>query len=285
LENLASTRCGYRLKVQNGRPPLLLKVLRRVAGFLVFGLVVLAIYKSLRVAGFQFRWENPDQVIGHDSEDLQSLVEATRPTSPEGFRISQPVPPGKIFREGEPAPIAENASVGIGELVTIDFESPPPGKSFCDNCPVSDEWEASGLLLSFHSWTANSTWPYVIDASNFLPLNSPRHALGGALSREHGLEVGVIQLEFPGRPRKVEFTLYGPDMIDPFEIIVWSRGSRIEDEAVIRTVVTRYRPAGRSRFRSERILAEAVTGLDRISLDGWGPPGHVLLMDDLVIDP
>jgi hypothetical protein len=252
-----------------------LRVLRGFAGLLVFGLIVLAIYKSLCAAGFQFSWENSDQVI----------VEATRATSPEGFRVSQPVSPEKLLQEDEPAPVTENASIGLGELVKIDFESPPSGKSFCVNCPVSDDWEANGLLLSFHSWTADSTRPYVIDASNFLPLNLPRHALGGALSREHGLEVGVIQLEFPGRPRKVEFTLYGPDMIDPFEIVVWSRGNRIEDDAVIRTVVTRYRPAGRSQFRAERILAEAATGLDRISLDGWGPPGHVLLVDDLVIDP
>lgn len=251
----------------------------------MFAFVVFVSYKSLRFAGFQLRWENPDQGIEHDLEDHQSLVEVARATSPEGFRVSQKIPAGQLSQEGELALVAENASVGIGELVTIDFENPPPGKSFCANCPVSDEWEVSGLLLSFHSWTANSTRPYIIDASNFLPARSPRHALGGALSQEHGLEVGVIQLDFPGRPRKVEFTIYGPDMIDPFEIIVWSRGDRIEDTAVIRTVGTRYRPAGRSQFRSERILAEAVTGLDRISLDGWGPPGHVLIIDNLVIDP
>ena len=236
---------------------------------------MIAIYKGLHAAGFHFRWETSDQVA----------VETLASASPEGFETSQPAPAVKLLREDEPTTVTEIASVGVGELVRIDFESPPPGKSLCVNCPVSDDWEANGLLLSFHSWTADSTRPYVIDASNFLPLDSPRHALGGALSREHGLEVGVIRLEFPGRPRKVEFTLYGPDMIDPFEIVVWSRGNRIEDDAVIRTVETRYHPMGRSQFRAERILAEAATGLDRISLDGWGPPGHVLLVDNLVIDP
>ena len=46
-----------------------------------------------------------------------------------------------------------------------------------------------------------------------------------------------------------------------------------------------YSPGGRSPFRVERVRIEAPLGVDRVSLDGWGPPGHVLLLDHLEIDP
>ena len=72
-------------------------------------LVVFVSYKSLRFAGFQLRWENPDQGLEHDLEDRQSLVEVARATFPDGFRPSQPVPAGELSQEGELALVAENA--------------------------------------------------------------------------------------------------------------------------------------------------------------------------------
>ena len=155
-----------------------------------------------------------------------------------------------------------------------------------------------GLVVSFESYTADATRPHVLDARGYLPPNASRHALSFPLAGERGLEVGVIHLDFPGRPRSVTFTLFGPDLIEDFEVIAWSGGERLPASARTHAPDMRYAseeapasgkatysPGGRSLFRAERVRIEAPLGVDRVSLDGWGPPGHVLILDHLEIDP
>ena len=138
----------------------------------------------------------------------------------------------------------------------------------------------------------------MLDARSFLPLGASTHALGPPLTGDRGLEVGVTHLDFPGRPRRVAFTLFGPDLIDDFEVIAWSRGERLPASSRVLAPDMRYaseessgsgratyNPGRRALFRAERVTVEAPLGIDRISLDGWGPPGHVLLVDHLEIDP
>jgi len=175
--------------------------------------------------------------------------------------------------------------VGTGSSASIGFERFPDQTAVCAPCPVSDEWSGEGLRLSFRSWSSDSEHPFVLDARNFLPPGSSTHALGPALKGDVGLEVGVLQLEFPGRPRRVMFTLYGPDLIGSFDLTAWSNGNILEAASIFWALESRYRPAGRGVFRAERVRVEASDGIDEIHLDGWGPPGHLLLVDNLTIDP
>jgi len=181
------------------------------------------------------------------------------------------------------------AGPGIGaprrdSPTSIDFESFANGSAVCAPCAVSDEWVSLGLRVSFRSWSAGSTRPYLLDGRDYLP-DGAGHALGPALNGERGLEVGVIRLDFVERPRTVSFALYGPDLIRRFDIEARSGGRRIDPVSIERTPGLVYDIGGRAPFRREHITVRAERGIDEISLDGFGPPGHVLLIDDLVIDP
>lgn len=209
------------------------------------------------------------------------------PAGPASEEGAQPLPGegGAVVSTVLEPPRAAAGPAGQGSYVSIDFETFPDGSAVCVACPVDDEWRRLGLDLSFRSWSAETGRPYILDSGNFVPEGASRRALGPALDDERGLEVGVIRLDFPGRPRRVAFTLYGPDLIETFEVAAWSGESLLGPDAITRTVESRYRPAGRAVFRAERVLVESARGIDRVSLDGWGPPGHVLLVDDLAIDP
>ncbi|MXX78578.1 MAG: hypothetical protein F4Z33_06350 [Gemmatimonadales bacterium] len=184
-----------------------------------------------------------------------------------------------------------------GRYERIEFETHPDGRPVVSNSAVAEEWREQGLVVSFESYTADATRPHVLDARGYLPPDASMHALSFPLAGDRGLEVGVIHLDFPGRPRSVTFTLFGPDLIEAFEVIVWSGGERLPASARTHAPDMRYAsedpgagtatysPGGRSPFRAERVRVEAPLGVDRISLDGWGPPGHVLLLDHLEIDP
>ncbi len=273
------------------RPGLALRALRGIAVLSLTGLLGVVGYQELRSAGFTFRWEVDDPRGGPPP------ARAGRSAEPGGPRPREVPAPRIAATSGDvPGTVATDdlaldvphsgaGAIGAGESASIDFEGFGAGRPFCTNCPVSDQWSPQGLILSYRSWSASSTLPYVLDARNFLPPGASTHALGPALSGERGLEVGVVRLDFPGRPRKVAFTLYGPDLIRSFSITVWSDGEELPRSATFRALDSKYNPAGRGRFRAERIVVESPRGVDRISLDGWGPPGHVLLVDDLSIHP
>lgn len=180
-------------------------------------------------------------------------------------------------------PPPRDRPVGSGVPVTIGFERLPGGGDTCTPCPVADEWAARGLVVSFRSWSADSSRPMVLDARDYLPVGRSSRVLGPAFLPERGLEVGVIRLDFPGRPRRVSFSLFGPDLVRRFEVVAWSGRSALDPSRVRRTVPGRYDAGGT--FREERITVTTEEGIDRISLDGRGPPGHLLLVDDLEIVP
>ncbi|MDH3734036.1 MAG: hypothetical protein OEU54_10900 [Gemmatimonadota bacterium] len=259
-------------------------------------------FQSLRAAGFQFRWERNDgggraadptfarvarQVTVADtssrtSEAAGAVTVGESAASAEGDHGR---PAGVVTTVVE-APMVTDAELpppGSGPSARIDFETIADGQP-CVPCPVGEEWASRGLRVSFRSWTAESTSPYVLDGSEYLPPGSSRHALGPSLKGEVGLEVGVIRLDFPGRPRTVSFSLFGPAIIRRFDITAWSGGAILES-AVARAAGRTYDPAGRGLFREELITVRAESGIDRISLDGWGPPGHILLVDDVIIIP
>lgn len=269
----------------------------------MFCLAGVVAYESLRAFGFKLRWEtettasatdtNPDGPA-HDQTRVTASVR--RPSSPVGAAAAVDSLPVEVAEANSddapssrgsvliPPSVSDSVAVGSGDFVSIDFGSFANGQEACTNCPVGDEWASDGVRFSFRSWTSDSPRPFILDARNFLPPGTGL-ALGPALRGEQGLEVGVLRLDFPGRPKKVAFTLYGPDLITQFDIVVWRGDSILRADAITRSVDRRYRPAGRGEFRAERILVESSLGIDRISLDGWGPPGHVLLIDQLAIDP
>lgn len=125
----------------------------------------------------------------------------------------------------------------------------------------------------------------VLDGGQYLPPGRPPRVLGPPLDADRGLEVGVIRLDFPGRPRTVSLSLFGPDLIPAFEVTARRGPTRLPESAVGRVVRGRYDPAGLGLFREERITVRWSDGIDRISVDGWGPPGHLLLVGTIEIDP
>lgn len=248
----------------------------------MFGLAGIVAYQSLRAFGFKLRWETGATASTSDPRPASAAHDQTRATARVAGRSSSVG--ATADADSLPVELADSVAVGSGDFARIDFASFANGQEGCTNCPVGDEWASQGVRFSFRSWSSDSTRPYVLDARNFLPPGTGV-ALGPALGGEQGLEVGVLHLDFSGRPRKVAFTLYGPDLIARFDIVIWRGDSTLGADAITRSVDRRYRPAGRGAFRAERILVEWPLGFDRIVLDGWGPPGHVLLVDQLAIDP
>ncbi len=272
-------------KARTRRPPFALRVLRGLAVLAALGLVGAAAWSGLRSAGFRFRWDL--EPLPPPAVETPAVREAPPPRIPP---VTADTPGNR--EEADTPPLAR------GRYERIEFETYADGRPVVSNSAVADEWREQGLVVSFESYTADATRPHVLDARGYLPPNASRHALSFPLAGEQGLEVGVIHLDFPGRPRSVTFTLFGPDLIEDFEVIAWSGGERLpasarthapdmryaSEEAPASGTAT-YSPGGRSPFRVERVRIEAPLGVDRVSLDGWGPPGHVLILDHLEIDP
>lgn len=276
-------------KARTRRPPFALRALRGLAVLAVAGFAGAAAWTGLRSAGVRFRWDV------EPSPPRSTEAPAIR----EAPRLSAPPAPAVAAGDGEEtdAPPPARGPLASGRYERIEFEAYADGRPVVSNSAVAEEWRRQGLVVSFDSYTADATLPHVLDARGYLPRNASMHALSFPLAGDRGLEVGVIHLDFPGRPRHVTFTLFGPDLIEDFEVIAWSGGGRLPASARIhapdlryasedsRSGKATYSPGGRSLFRAERVSVEAPLGIDRISLDGWGPPGHVLLLDHLEIDP
>ena len=268
-----------------------MRALRGLAALALAGLVVAAAYAGLRSLGFRPRWEVEAPPPPHPPTELRARMPP--PVSPLGGNRDAP----DAGAEGGPS-LSARSEGAVYAPARIDFETYGDGRPVESNAAVSEEWREQGLVLSFESYTANAVRPYVLDAGRFLPPDAPAYVLGPALDGERGLEVGVIHLDFPGRPRRVAFTLLGPDLIERFLVIVRSEDERLPASAAARSPDMRYaadeipgsgkatyNPSGRGVFRAERVVIAVAAGIDRISLDGWGPPGHLLLLDHLEIDP
>ncbi len=277
-------------KARTRRPPFALRVLRRLLVLAVVGFAGVAAWNGLRSAGFRFRWDT------EPAPPLPAAPPAIREAPPLSPLPAAPAAPGD--GEEADAPPSGRGPLASGRYERIEFEAYADGRPVVSNAAVAEEWREQGLVVSFDSYTADAIRPHVLDARGYLPREASMHALGPALAGELGLEVGVTHLDFPGRPRAVAFTLFGPDLIERFEVTVWSRGERLPESARVHAPDMRYAsdgdsgsgratysPGGRALFRAERVSIEAPWGVDRISLDGWGPPGHVLLLDHLEIDP
>ncbi len=277
-------------KARTRRPPFALRVLRGLAILTVAGFAGVAAWTGLRSAGFRFRWDV------EPSPPRQAEVPAIREAPP----LSVPPAAAAVPEDGEEAgtPSRRAGLLASGSYERIEFEAYADGRPVVSNSAVTEEWREQGLLVSFDSHTADASRPHVLDARGYLPPNASMHALSFPLAGDRGLEVGVIHLDFPGRPRSVTLTLFGPDLIEDFEVIAWSGGERLPASSRVhapdmryvsqedsRSGTATYSPRGRSLFRAERVSIEAPLGIDRISLDGWGPPGHILLVDHLEIDP
>lgn len=270
-----------------------------------WSLVIATGVYALRTAGFRFRWEAPagkpaDErtVAAGDTAASGARVE----TSEERVVISRGRAVGRAGPEvGEDDARSENAQVGLREddhtpsaeapapaspsirPDIIDFETYPDGRPACDSCPVRDEYGSWGVLFSFRSWTAGGRQPYLVDAGSYLPERAERpHGIAPAV-QERGLEVGVIRMDFPRAPVRVVFDLTGPDLIDRFQVTAWTPGGRIESDAILRRRPRTFHAAGGGVFRQESVTIESATGIDRVELDGRGPPGYLMLVDNLSV--
>lgn len=267
-------------------------------GMLLAWLAVIAVgLSALRAGGFRFRSEDrvgsgraadegpgaaDARVSGHGASVFAERAETGTTSGPPGRRNAP-----DEFRGADRAPGDEEegdvARPGIVDAGVIDFETYPDGRPACDSCPLSDEFRSLGVVFSFRSWSATGQYPSLVDAGSYLPEGTEGpHGVGPAL-QERGMEVGVIRMDFPGAPMKVDFDLTGPELIDRFQITAWTSGDRIESSAIHRSGSRTFHASGGGVFRRERVTIESAAGIDRVELDGWGPPGYLMLVDDLVI--
>ena len=259
---------------------------------LVWALVAAAAIYGLGAAGFELRWDRL-------SPSRASAARGVAPDPPAGSARFRPersavsTTGGAAGTADRTTPDLAGTAVGTAGDTTgrweptgrgvIDFETLPDGSPLCAPCPIRDEYRSRGVRVSFHSWTASAREPYLVDASSYRPAETRDHALGSAL-QENGFEVGVVRMDFPGRPARVEFDLTGSEVVSEFEVIAWAGGRRLPGDAILRSDAGAYNASGGGRFRREVVTVQSVAGIDWIELDGWGPPGHLLLVDNLRMD-
>lgn len=168
----------------------------------------------------------------------------------------------------------------------IDFETWPDGSPACERCPISERFRDRGVVFDFFSRLTGRVDAYLIGSGAYDPEGEEgNHAVTSALTAE-GFRPGVLTLSFPDGPRRVAFRLRGPDAVGRFVVTGFGpEGSPLPEGSTTRSARGTYRAAGGGRFREERISVESASGVSRIELDGRGPPGHILLVDDLVLSP
>ncbi len=250
---------------------------------------------ALRAAGFRFRWEEEaDRTATAGTTtadtDLWSAAgsePAAGPRSAAGVQdaassLGRPAVSGSRPTAG-PETLARGADEPSNGQGVIDFETYPDGTPACESCPLTDEYRSLGVLFSFRSWSADAQHPSLVDAASYLPEGAPgAHGVAPAL-HERGLEVGVVRMDFPGSPACVVFDLTGPDLIERFQVTAWTSGRRIDSLAILRSRARTFHAAGGGLFRQEVVTIESAGGIDRVELDGWGPPGYLMLIDNLKI--
>lgn len=170
--------------------------------------------------------------------------------------------------------------------VRLDFETWPDGSPACERCAVSEQYRSRGVAFDFFSRFTGEADPYLIGSGAYDPEGEERnHAVTAALTVE-GFRPGLLVLRFPDGPERVAFRLRGPDAVARFEVRASAPdGSPLPDSAVQRRAAGTYRAAGGGRFREESLRIESGRGIARVELDGRGPPGHILLVDDLLVWP
>lgn len=168
--------------------------------------------------------------------------------------------------------------------VRLDFETWADGSPACERCPVSDEYRSRGVVFEFFSRFTGPADPYLIGSGAYDPEGEEtNHAVTAALTDE-GFRPGLLVLRFPDGPRRVAFVLRGSDAVAGFVVRAFGPdGSPLPDGSVSRATGGRYQAGKGGRFREERISVEGGSGVGRVELDGRGPPGHILLVDDLTL--
>ncbi len=266
--------------------------LRRLAAAAMLFLALAVAYEALRWAGFRFRWETDPAATA--AREPAPREPANRPEGSSGVerastRPGAPVPSTADEREDERTDDRTRDDrlrdgPPLAARGPIDFETFPNGSAVCAPCPISDEYAALGVRFSFRSWSASSPLPFLVDAGEYLPEGDPSPLrVGPALADAGSMEVGVIRLELLSRPGRVAFEVVGPSLIERFDVTAWSGGRRIDSARIPRFEARTFSASGGGRFRSEKVVIESAPGIERIELDGWGPPGHLLLIDHLVI--
>lgn len=167
----------------------------------------------------------------------------------------------------------------------IDFETLPGGEPACSSCALTDQYAAEwGVEFSFRSWQAEEVHAQLIESTSYDPPElDPNHSVTAALTST-GFHPGILTLSFPAAPAAVQLTVRGSDVVQRFAIsAVDGDGNRLPESAIRRTGRRDYRSAGGGGFREVRVAVASDAGVSRVELDGYGPPGHILLVDDLVI--
>ena len=167
----------------------------------------------------------------------------------------------------------------------IDFETLPGGELACSSCALANEYSAEwGVEFSFRSWQAEEAHAQLIESTSYDPPElDPNHSVTAALTAT-GFHPGILALSFPTAPAAIQLTVRGSNVVERFAISALDGdGNRLPESAIRRVSRRDYRSAGGGGFREERVAVASDAGIRRIELDGYGPPGHILLVDDLVI--
>lgn len=166
--------------------------------------------------------------------------------------------------------------------VVIDFETYPDGTPACEQCPLTDQYAALGVVFGFRSWQTEATHAHLVESTAYDPPDlGVNHSVTAALT-DTGFHPGILEVTLPRGPTVVEFRVRGSDAVERFAITGYAEDEEeLSAPSIRREVVRSYTSSGGGRFREEAVRLTAETGIARVVLDGYGPPGHILLVDDL----
>lgn len=166
----------------------------------------------------------------------------------------------------------------------IDFERFPDGSPACDRCPVNAEFASAGIRLAFRSrFVPDSAATLVGSGAYDPPGEEDNHSVTSHLS-DRGFFPGVLVLRLAHAPRRVGFRLRGPASVRRFEVRAYAEGDGgdpLPGQVLDRGATRAYGASRGGLFREEMLVLESGSGIARVELDGTGPPGHILLVDDL----
>lgn len=163
----------------------------------------------------------------------------------------------------------------------IDFETLPDSTPACRSCALSGQFSSLGVRFRFRSPFVGDIPARLIDSSAYDPPGPPPNHSATAALTDRGFEVGVLVVRFERRVTRARFRIRGSTLIDGFLVRAYGADGELGEGAVRRTVATTFKRYTEATFGEEWWIVEDPDGILRIELDGTGPPGHILLLDEL----
>ena len=173
------------------------------------------------------------------------------------------------------------AAALLPQETVIDFESLPDGSPACRSCALSGQFASLGVRFRFRSASTGDIPARLIDSSAYDPPGPPPNHSATAALTDHGFATGILEIRFAAPVERVLFQLRAASIVEHLVVRAYrADGSELPETSIERTA-GEYRRFTGAPFHEEKIRIADVAGISRIELDGAGPPGHIVLLDDL----